>query len=318
MRFWSGIRGLVVGLVVLSATPLFGQMTPEQEQQFKYYFYSAREHFINQQYTQALPELLMCETLNPKDGQTKEYIGLIYLISRQGDKATEYLKAAYEADPAKLWQGYFQMLPKENGKERIAVLKKAAEGNPKEEEVWTLYVEELVNNGYLKEGLKAQDKLDQIKGSDIYSVATRHYIYMRQGKFKKALKVVNDYLELEPRDTRVRKLYIQTLIYSHAKWSVLEKAYIEYLQMDPYDMTMLNDYAYTMAINGGDLKKAEAMSAKTIREQPNNATFLDTYAWILHLQGQDNLALFYIRKALDNVGEADRKVIEEHYKTIVK
>ena len=60
------------------------------------------------------------------------------------------------------------------------------------------------------------------------------------------------------------------------------------------------------------------MSQLTIREQPENATFLDTYAWILHLQGQDSLAAFYIRKAMQNAAPDERTEIEAHYHAIIK
>jgi len=31
--------------------------------------------------------------------------------------------------------------------------------------------------------------------------------------------------------------------------------------------------------------------------------YLDTYGWIMHLQGQDELALFYLKRALNNAKE---------------
>ena len=58
---------------------------------------------------------------------------------------------------------------------------------------------------------------------------------------------------------------------------------------------------------GGDLNKAERMSAITIREEPNNPTCLDTYGWIMHLQGQDELARFYLNKALQNASTDENK-----------
>ena len=43
------------------------------------------------------------------------------------------------------------------------------------------------------------------------------------------------------------------------------------------------------------------MSEQTIRENPNYPVYLDTYGWILHLKGQDELAKFYLNKALDGI-----------------
>ncbi len=100
----------------------------------------------------------------------------------------------------------------------------------------------------------------------------------------------------------------------------LEKAYQAYdeaLLMAPESLYILNNYAYTLSMNNGDLRKAERMSRKTIEKEPDNATYLDTYAWILHLQGQDFLAEFYIKKAMENqVAGQEEKTIIEHYNII--
>ena len=73
-----------------------------------------------------------------------------------------------------------------------------------------------------------------------------------------------------------------------------------------------------MATHGGDLKEAERMSAITISEEPNNPVYLDTYGWILHLQGQDELALFFLNRALNNATEENKAEIEGHLKQIKK
>ena len=86
--------------------------------------------------------------------------------------------------------------------------------------------------------------------------------------------------------------------------------------MSPDNLSILNNYAWTLAINGGDLKKAEKMSQRTIQKEANNPTYLDTYAWILHLQGQDSLAMFYIKKALEHADNNGDETIDQHYNEI--
>jgi tetratricopeptide (TPR) repeat protein len=93
------------------------------------------------------------------------------------------------------------------------------------------------------------------------------------------------------------------------------EAYDEVLKLAPDHISTLNNYAWTLAISGGDLKKAEKMSQRTIQKEGNNPTYLDTYAWILHLQGQDQLALFYIKKAME-YASGDDGTIAEHYEQI--
>ena len=59
------------------------------------------------------------------------------------------------------------------------------------------------------------------------------------------------------------------------------------------------------------------MSAITIREEPNNAAYLDTYGWILHLKGQNDLAEFYLQRALWNApNETIRSVAEQHLRKV--
>ena len=94
--------------------------------------------------------------------------------------------------------------------------------------------------------------------------------------------------------------------------------YERILELDPSNLMILNNYAYYLAINGGDLKKAERMSERTIRENPNNPVFLDTYGWIMHLQGQDELAKFYLNKALRNATDETKKEIIQHINAIEK
>lgn len=105
---------------------------------------------------------------------------------------------------------------------------------------------------------------------------------------------------------------------SREEYEAAFAAYEEALKIDPQNLYVLNNYAYTLAVTGGDLKKAERMSQKTIEKEPDNATYLDTYAWILHLQGQDILAEFYIKRAIDHMGNNIEDTIAEHYHAITK
>ena len=95
--------------------------------------------------------------------------------------------------------------------------------------------------------------------------------------------------------------------------------YDRVLEVEPYNLEVLNSYAYRIAVYGGDLKKAERMSAITIKEEPENPYYLDTYGWILHLQDQDELAMFYLKKALWNAGEESvRAEVDRHMRQISK
>ena len=304
-------------------SPLQAQMTPEREQQFKYYFYAAQQSFDRQEYDKALMQLRLCEQLNPQDAQTKDYLGLIQYGLHNPEAARQYWAKAYELAPDQLWEHYAQSLLETKDKKQVeqgvSIIDKAARNHPKDEDTWDKLVEVLIRTGKYKQAIKAQQHLDQIKGYDEYSAITYYRIHVMAGEYKKALQAVEHYLCLEPRDTRFQLFRVQLYEQVGIKWAKLEQAYLSYLQMDPSNMTIWNNYAYGLAIHGGDLKKAEAMSLRTLKENPNSPVYLDTYAWILHLQGQDQLAQFYIRKALDNAPEGmDTKELEEHRQKICR
>ena len=72
---------------------------------------------------------------------------------------------------------------------------------------------------------------------------------------------------------------------------------------------------FAIAIDGPS-GAGKSSTAKRVAQELN-AIYLDTYGWILHLQGQDMLALFYLRKALENVKDEENKaVITEHINAI--
>ena len=123
-------------------------------------------------------------------------------------------------------------------------------------------------------------------------------------------------MKTDPDNLRFQLFRLECLERTKAKKKELYAQYERVLELDPYNAVVLNNYAYHLATHGGDLTKAEKMSSLAIREQPNNPVFLDTYGWILHLQGQDDLAKFYLQKALRNVEPEHNEEIQSHIDAI--
>ena len=139
-----------------------------------------------------------------------------------------------------------------------------------------------------------------------------------KGETDSTLMVLANALEhAEEPDIKLSILEMQGDLYgASGNYEQAYEAYEQALLIRPDETMVLNNYAYTLATNGGDLKKAERMSQQTIRKDGNNPTFLDTYAWILHLQGQDTLALFYMKKAVEYAEDKNDKVLNEHLNAI--
>lgn len=261
------------------AQPVPVTLTTEQQQQFTYYWYAARQAVEEQRFADAYALLEFCHALKPNDPQTLAYLGVIYRGIGKEELAADMFKQAYEADPANQWQNYLEPLK-----------------------------QQYIDAQNWKKAIAVQDEIDQRKGEmDAFSALTRYRIYAMRGKPKKAIQAIDTYLEVEPTDVRFLLFRLDLMERTGAKKKDLFAMYERILELDPMNTMILNNYAYYLAINGGDLKKAERMSAITIREEPNNPTCLDTYGWIMHLQGQDELAKFYLNKALQNATNEDNK-----------
>lgn len=264
-------------------------LTAEQEQQFTYYWYAAKDALSKEKYDEALVLLEFCRAIKPNDGQTLTFLGLMYDGMRMPDRAMKLLEQAYHADPDGQWEQYLERR-----------------------------MQQVVNEGKWAEALKIQDEIDKHKEFDAASAYTRSRIYMYWGKPKQALAALDTYLKTDSTHVPLLTLRVEILEKMNAKAKVLYPAYQRVLALNPGNMSVLNNYAYHLATHGGDLKEAEKMSALTISEEPNNPVYLDTYGWILHLQGQDDLALFFLQRALSNAEEGTREEIEKHIDAIKK
>jgi len=205
------------------------------------------------------------------------------------EEAHELFRQAYQADPDGQWERY--LLPE---LERLADAKQ-----------W-------------KKALAIQDEIDRRrKKYEAQSAYTRHQIYVAQGKPKKALAALDKYLETDPDNLYILGMRIDLMEKMGMPYKALFPYYERVLAINPGNLVTLNNYAYFLALSGGDLKKAEQMSAITLREEPDNAVYLDTYGWIMHLQGNDELALFYLNRALWNTkNETVKAEVEKHLKKV--
>lgn len=290
------LQGSILLLALMMTLPMHAKkakpsagLSVEQEQQFTYYWYAAKQAINREEYDKALVLLEFCNMIKPDDAQTLGYLGVIYRGIGQTDRAKATFKRAYELDPKDQWLNYLEPLKQDYIKEQK----------------WA-------------KALKVQDEIDSYKEYDGFSAATRFQLNVQLGKPKKALQTIDKYLESEPTDLRFWAYKLQLLERMNAKPKVLYAAYDKVLELEPGNAYVLNNYAYHMATNGGDLQKAEQMSAMTIKAEPSNPVYLDTYGWILHLRGKDDLAKIYLERALWNAGNDANveKVIKEHLRAL--
>lgn len=264
-------------------------ITPEQEQQFTYYWYAARQAIEEERYPEAYTLLQFCDAIKPNDAQTLYYIGVMYQVL---GKQQEYI--------ATLEQAY-----------RVS-------GDKKSEDLLEHLLRIYISQEKWKEALRMQDELDRARRYDAYSAMTRYRIYAMAGEPKKAIKAIDRYLKTDPTNLRFLLFRVELMEQTGAKQKDLYALYKRILELDPYNLYVLNNYAYHLATHKGDLKEAERMSAITIREDAGNPVYQDTYGWIMHMKGQDELALFYLMRALQNAGNNEnvKREIKKHLDAI--
>ena len=334
---------ILLWLIVISQWLPAQTLTTEEEQQFSYYWYSAKQAITEERFADAYVLLEFCHMIKPDDGTTLMFLGVMYEGMGRKDRALETFRLAFEAAPRDQWYKYSEALlaqrTEEGNKEALRVVEKAyemargerreARGERREargerREARGVMDEDLLEqlkrlymaDKQWKKALAIQDELDAQRGFDGYSALSRYRIYAYWGKPKKAIEVLDKYLETDPTNVQFLLFKLEIMEHNHAKMEDLYALYKRILEIAPYNLMVLNNYAYHLATHGGDLKEAERMSAITIREEPDNAVYLDTYGWILHLQGQDSLAKFYLQKALQNTSEESKAEIIQHLKEI--
>ena len=297
------------------------ELTTEQEQQFTYYWYAARQALEENNYPKALVLFEFCDAIKPNDGKTLEFLGILYHAMRQEDRAMDAFKRAFEADPRDCWYRYSSALLEEKTEEAtieaMHVRERALKENPKDDELMMRLQRVYISLGEWKKALKMQDQIDGVKGFDASGAVTRYRLHLTMKQPKKALATINKYLELDPTDLQFLVFRVEVLEQMKTKPAELYAAYDKILAIYPGHIGILNNYAYHLATHKGDLQRAERMSEQTIREEPNNAIYLDTYGWILHLKGQDELAKFYLNRALINAqNEETTKEVQKHLNAI--
>ena len=85
-------------------------LSTEQEQQFTYYWYAAKQAIVDERYDKAYVLLEFCHMLAPQDAQTLSLLGVLYGATGQKTRSMEAYKEAFEIAPADQWYRYSDAL----------------------------------------------------------------------------------------------------------------------------------------------------------------------------------------------------------------
>ena len=220
---------------------------------------------------------------------------------------------------AKIHQLYSEYLyARKDYKGAIEQLGYSLDVNPTDADGWrNMVILNMIDDNY-PDAVKASEKALEYNPDnlDLYGYVAGCYHQMKE--YGKAIETYEKILELTDSTDVERQSDLITGMgdtYSEMKDSVRAvECYERALELNPINSGALNNYAYFLALRGQDLDRAERMAALAVKDDPDNANFIDTYAWVFFAKKDYNMALLYIKSAVEK--DEDNHLLE-HYGDIL-
>ena len=220
---------------------------------------------------------------------------------------------------AKIHQLYSEYLyAKKDYKGAIEQLEYSLDVNPTDADGWrNMVILNIIDNNY-PAAVKASEKALEYNpdNMDLYSYVAGCYHQMKE--YRKAIETYEKiYALTDSTDYERRSEIITGMGDTYSELKDTDKAvecYERALEIDPANSGALNNYAYFLAQRSEDLDRAEQMAALALKYDPDNANFIDTYAWVYFAKKDYNMALLYIKSAVEK--DEDNHLLE-HYGDIL-
>ena len=212
-----------------------------------------------------------------------------------------------------------ELLSGNDSTERInKLLDVLVEQHPHEVTIRKIYSEYLVFRNNYKGAVEQLGYALDVNPMDLYRYIAPSYYQMKE--YDKALATYDMALErVDSLDLELRSDLIggkADVYFSLGDTLKAFETYEEALDIFPANTGVMNNYAYYLSLSDRDLDKAERMAAMAVKYNPDNATYLDTYAWVFFKKHDYNMALTYIKAAIDN-DDSGMSDIFEHYGDIL-
>ena len=137
-------------------------------------------------------------------------------------------------------------------------------------------------------------------------------------KFKEALNTYNDALKHASTDS-VKSVILTTIGDTYHTMGKTKKCFSYYdkaLELDGENAALLNNYAYFRCESGTVNEEVLAMSKKACELVPNNSTYLDTWGWILFKMGRLDEAKKIMQQAI-SFDSSKNSDLSAHYGDIL-
>lgn len=292
------------------------------------YIYLVRAEYYNQLcdsvgYEQQIYNALTAEQLDldSKLGVLLDYIRQQLAREDTTQRINNLFTVLIEQHPheASIHQLYSEYLyARKDIKGAIEQLGYSLDVNPTDASGWrNMVILNMLDDNYA-EAIKASEKALEYNPSNLDLMGYVAGCYHQMKEYDKAIETyvntlaLTDSIDVEKQS----ELYCgMGDTYSEMNDSVKTvECYEKSLELNALNSGALNNYAYYLAQRAQNLDRAERMAALAVKDEPDNANFIDTYAWVYFAKKDYNMALLYIKSAMEK-GENEHFL--EHYGDIL-
>ena len=292
------------------------------------YIYLARAEYYNMAgdsvgYEQQIYNALTAEQLDVDSklgvllGYIRQQLAKEDTTQRINDLFTVLIQQhPHEARIHQLYSEYF--FTKKDYKGAIEQLGYSLDVNPTDADGWrNLVILNMMDNNY-PDAVKASEKALEYNPDNLDLLGYVAGCYHQMKEYGKAIETYEKTLaRVDSADVERRANLITGMGDTYSEMNDSAKTvdcYQRALELDPANSGALNNYAYFLAQRGQDLDRAERMAALAVKYEPDNANFIDTYAWVFFAKKDYDMALLYIKSAVEK--DEDNHLLE-HYGDIL-
>ncbi len=151
----------------------------------------------------------------------------------------------------------------------------------------------------LESAINTLSVLDPTTEREYVSLAlTRHYMLMSEYLYEEALGSINEAMYYLPEHEDL--IYARALVAAELKrLDIAEPDLRRIIERKPDHANALNALGYTLADQTDRLDEARELIERALELRPNDAHILDSMGWVAYKQNDLEVALDYLRKALD-------------------
>lgn len=238
-------KSILLSLICLSATSLFGQheeetaQTPvtELEIQLQETFLEGNREKLLGNWDKAAVKFKDVLEKDPKNDAAAYELARVYEVLKNLPLALPLAKKAVELDPTNRWYQYYlaDLYQKtDKDKDAAAIYEKLVKADPRNEEYYLKWAYYLVRASEPNDAIKVYDQLEKVTGVNEETARHKHTLYLGLGDYKKAAKELEALIVAVPDDMGYRHM-LATFYQQVGEKEKARETYVQLLKVDPND-----------------------------------------------------------------------------------